>query len=179
MTKLEIAYLMSGVCLFLAVFILYWMYSLRKNAQKQTTKIVAKCGHETALNGKVTAYSESITTEIKPNKDGTVDYCHKCLEKMAIRCGWCKKPIFIGDMITLYSPVEVNTYKLPEFAVIYNKERMQIVGCERTTCAESGADYCGTWIPGENYVGQVERYNSAIEQSMLDMQKGGNGAVIR
>ena len=49
MTKLEIAYAMSGVCLILAVFMWYWMYSLRKNALKQTeqtnkiAKIVAKC----------------------------------------------------------------------------------------------------------------------------------------
>ena len=131
------------------------------------------------MSGKVTAYGESITTVIRPNQDGTVDYCHKCLEKMAIRCAWCTKPIFRGDTITLYIPIEDSTYKLLESAVMYDKERMQVVGCGRTTCAESGADYCGTWVPGENCVGQVQRYNSAIEQSMLDMQKSGNGVVIR
>lgn len=142
-------------------------------------KVVAKCGHETKLKDEVIAFNETITTKIKPNDDGSVDYCHECLGKMATLCAWCKKPIFIGDVITLYSPRKKDEFKVPEHAVIYDKERMSLVGCGRTTCADTRADYAGCWIPDEDGKGKVHRGPTMIEQSMANLAKGGEGIIIR
>ena len=40
-----------------------------------------KCGHKTKLKDKVTAFGETEILGMVPHKDGTVDYCHKCLKK--------------------------------------------------------------------------------------------------
>lgn len=135
-------------------------------------KIVAKCGHETKLKGEVKAFNETTTIEIIPHDDGSIDYCHKCLEKMTILCAWCGKPIFIGDMITLYTPM--GKFEISEYVVKYNENPLQLVGCPRSNCAETGADYCGRWLPP----GQVSRFPSLIERSLTDMKNGGDGAVV-
>lgn len=114
-----------------------------------------------------------------PSADSSVDYCLDCIGKMAIRCAWCKEPIFIGDIITLYSPKKKDEFVLPENAVIYDKERMTVVGCCRTTCADTGADYAGSWLPDENGKGKVHRRPTMIEQSMANLAEGGNGAIIQ
>lgn len=79
---------------------------------------------------------------------------------MAIRCAWCGKPIFVGDFITLYSPSE--EFEIPDWAVIYHQEPLQLIGCQRTDCADSGSDYCGCWIPP----GKVQRQKSGIEMAI-------------
>ena len=134
-------------------------------------KVVAKCGHETKLKDEVVAFGETTITMIKSHEDGTVDYCHKCLEKMAIQCAWCGKPIFIGDLITLYSPA--GKFEVPNYAVKYNENPLQFVGCPRSNCADTGADYFGRWLPP----GKVSRFSSLIEKSFADMAKGGNGVI--
>jgi len=130
---------------------------LQKLKQVLGKKLVAKCGHETKLKDKVTAFNQTIKTKIRPNEDGSVDYCHTCLGKMAIACAWCEKPIFIGDVVTLYSSDNNEEFNIPESAIIYDKECMSFVGCGRTTCADTGADYAGFWIPDENEKGKVHR----------------------
>ncbi len=107
-------------------------------------KIVADCGHEVCKKGVITAFGKSCTTEIKFVDDKT-PFCHKCLEKMAVQCPWCGGPIFIGDMITLYIPSE--NFIIPKSAAVYNRDPVQLVGCQTTSCASSGADYAGTWMP--------------------------------
>lgn len=125
---------------------------------KNEKMYLANCGHECIKKDKVSAFGVTIITEV-PLVNGKIEYCHKCLEKMAIRCAWCEKPIFVGDFITLYN---VNSnYQIPKFSVIYNKEPLQLVGCQRSNCADTGADYCGRWMPP----GNVERQQSAIEMS--------------
>ncbi len=83
-------------------------------------KIVAGCGHKTLKKDKVTAFGESCETTI-PISNGNTAYCHRCLEKMAIRCAWCGKAIFIGDPVTLYSPKDEDL-KMPDYAVLHNEE---------------------------------------------------------
>lgn len=139
-------------------------------------RIVAKCGHKTKLKGKVSAFGETIITEINPRK-GKVEYCHKYLEKMAIKCAWCAKPIFIEDPITLYSTTCLD--KMPEHTVIFSEELMQVVGCGRSSCAQTGADYAGIWVPGENGKGMVERIPTMIERSLISISSGGDGIVFR
>ena len=127
-------------------------------------KIVADCGHETLIRDKVSAFGETITTEL-PIENGKTPYCHRCIEKMAIRCAWCGRPIFIGDPVTLYSPVNKN-FKMPDYAIIYNKEHNSYVGCLRWDCAETSADRMGFWYPP----GKVIRVPSPIEMAI---QSGG------
>lgn len=80
-----------------------------------------RCGHRTRRKGKVSAFGRTITTEMPMNKSTPVDYCLRCIGKMAIRCAWCGEPIFIGDPITLYTPR--GDFKVPEHTVVYSKNR--------------------------------------------------------
>lgn len=135
-------------------------------------KIVADCGHKTKKKDKVTAYGESTVTGV-PIKNGKTPYCHRCIEKMAIKCAWCGHVIFIGDPITLYTPRDKD-FKVPEHAVAYRENPLQLVGCLRWECAETGADRAGFWLPP----GAVQRVPTAYEMCMQDMQNGGSGVVI-
>ncbi|NTW14626.1 MAG: hypothetical protein HGA31_06425 [Candidatus Moranbacteria bacterium] len=121
--------------------------------------ITADCGHKTWLKGRVHAHDEFCVTRI-PITDGHTPYCHACLEKMAIRCAWCGKPIFVGDPITLYSPKK--GFEIPDYAIRYSEDPLTLVGCLRWDCAESGMDRSGFWMPP----GQVVRVMNAYEQIM-------------
>jgi len=183
MNKLSDAYLVFVVVVF---FLLVWLYSLLKKPAKKASEIplvkkLAKCGHETDIEGEVTAFEQTAVTKMPVNEDGSVDYCLECIGKMAIRCAWCEEPIFIGDPITLYSPSprKKDEFILPENAVIYDEEIMSVVGCGRTTCADTGADYAGFWIPGTNGKGKVHRRATMLEESVRDMQNGGTGIIVR
>ncbi len=132
-----------------------------------------KCGHKTKLKDKVTAFGETEILGMVPHKDGTVDYCHKCLKKMAIRCAWCGEPIFIGEFVTLYTPIN-KKFKAPECAVKYSENPLQFVGCCRGNCAETGADYRGRWMPP----GKVDRFLSLTERCVADVVNGGDGIII-
>lgn len=121
----------------------------------------SKCGHRTYRKGKVSAFGHTITTKMRKNKDCSRDYCLDCLGKMAIRCAWCSRPIFVGDPITLYTPgegVEVSVH-----AVSHNEDPLQLVGCLGSNCADTGGDMAGTWAPGSNGKGQVRRMPTAFE----------------
>lgn len=115
----------------------------------------ADCGHKTKLHDRVTAFGESTLTRLSI-KDGKIDYCHQCIEKMAIQCAWCGHTIFIGDPITLYSPRDED-FEVPEHAIFYQEDSLQLVGCLRWNCADSGADRMGFWLPP----GIVQRVQSA------------------
>jgi hypothetical protein len=134
-------------------------------------KIVAGCGHKTLEKDKVWAFGASDETTI-PIIDGKTDYCHRCLEKMAIRCAWCGEVIFIGYPITLYSPRDKD-HKMPDYAVLHNGEHNSYVGCLRWNCAESGADRAGFWYPP----GKVYRVPTPIEMCIQNMQNGGDGII--
>ncbi len=89
----------------------------------------------------------------------THDYCPQCWAKAAIRCAWCGETILPGDPITLYTPCDQN-FKPPEYAVIYKKTpRLQLVGCFRRECAETGLDRTGFWM----MPGRVQRAASPME----------------
>lgn len=118
-----------------------------------------ECGHKTKLKKIVKVGNESVEFKIKYRPFGRISYCLDCVEKMTITCPWCGRPIYIGDYVTLYSPSDPN-FKIPEGTVIYSKNPLQLVGCQRSDCADTGADYCGYWdVPGK-----VRRFSSAIER---------------
>ena len=122
-------------------------------------EITCGCGHTSKLKKKVNVSGVKTTLSINYKPGKQIPYCLDCVEKMTITCPWCGKPIFVGDYVTLYTPNDPN-FKVPEGAVVYSKDPLQLVGCQRTDCAETGADYCGIWeVPGV-----VRRIPSAIDR---------------
>lgn len=120
-----------------------------------------KCGHRTKQSGRVSAFEQTITVTMPQNQNGSMDYCLDCIGGMAIQCAWCGDPIFIGEPITLYTPR--SDFQVPEHAVVYNKEPIQLVGCLSGNCAETGIDRAGFWMPGENGKGSVWRVPTVLE----------------
>ena len=120
-----------------------------------------KCGRRTKRSGSVSAFGCTTIIKMPKNESGSVDYCLDCIGKMTIQCAWCGNPIFIGDPITLYEPRD--NFKVPEYAVVYNKGPLQLVGCLGWNCANTGADRAGFWLPGEDGKGRVERVPTVYE----------------
>lgn len=135
--------------------------------------MATRCGHETDRCGEVSAFGCTVTTHMPVHEDGSVDYCLACIGKMAIRCAWCGKPIFIGDPITLYNPTP--NFNIPEYAVTYSTEPLQLVGCLRFDCARTGADRSGFWLPNDKGVGYVMRVPTIFERIL----SGEKFAMIR
>ncbi len=111
------------------------------------------CGHRFFTKGIILVLGE----ELKYSYAAKRDYCPECEGKMAVPCTWCRKPIRIGDMITLYSPGP--TFSAPSGAVIYSEAPLRLVGCLRWNCADSGADRAGFWV----HPGKVHRVPTAYE----------------
>lgn len=128
------------------------------------TKYTARiCGHETTAKGDVTAFDQTITTEM-PVTDGGVDYCLGCIGTMAIRCAICGKPIFIGDPVKLFA-YQYTTKQPPDYAVMVDER--WIVGCLRSTCCSTIAERAGFWIPDTiTNKGHVERARSPFTEAM-------------
>lgn len=119
---------------------------------------MADCGHKTRRRGNITAYGQSCTVKKMPrNESGRFDFCLDCLAGMAIQCAWCGQAIFIGDPVTLYTPVE--EFEVPDHAVVYSKDPLRLVGCLGWHCAITGGDRAGFLYPdietGEGYVHRV------------------------
>lgn len=164
---------------------------LKKMPSLPPTLTATICGHQTHLKGPVTALGESITTTMPRNEDGSTDYCLDCIGKMAIRCAWCGGTIFIGDPVTLYTPRSAESFRksdettfvsapgvdfqIPNHAVVFNTSPLQLVGCLRMSCAGSGADRAGFWVPRPDNVGGVQRVQTAFEQILAN---GGNAVII-
>lgn len=136
--------------------------SLRLSLLSPFRYTATKCGHRTRQTGVVSAFGKTIAIKMPRNEYGSVDYCLKCIGKMAIRCAWCGNPIFIGNPITLYTPKQ-NDFKIPDYAVIYSENPLQLVGCLGWNCAITGADRAGFWVPGEDGKGCVERVQTVFE----------------
>lgn len=125
-------------------------------------EIVCGCGHTSQLQKEVKVGDKKEILEIVYRRDRIPPLCLDCVQKMAITCPWCGRPIFIGSYITLYTPMNPN-FKIPEGTFVYSKNPLRLVGCQRSDCAETGADYCGIW----EAPGVVKRFPSAIERVMM------------
>jgi hypothetical protein len=90
----------------------------------------------------------------------------------------------VSDVITLYSPreegpavsadgmvtiactngeiSEKTSKNMPDYAVKYSSDSGAYVGCGRTTCADTGMDYAGHWMPP----GKVIRMPTIMERMM-------------
>ena len=142
-----------------------WPFRSRKPATPKGF-IATKCAHPTVLEGPISGEVDDIffetTLHMPQNEQGSTDWCLKCCAKMTVRCAWCGDPIMIGDPITLYSPSDP-TFEPPDHAVVFYPQPLQLVGCGRTTCADTGADYAGVWVPGEDGNGMVRYRGTAFE----------------
>lgn len=125
---------------------------------------LCKCGHKAKWKTRLfIGGSQGIYTLHKDT-----DYCPECFSKAAIKCAWCGKPIMPGDPITLYTPRK-NDFEVPKHAVVWETDPLQLVGCLRWGCAESGADRSGFWeMPG-----RVQRVASPIEMLLARGPEGG------
>ncbi len=135
--------------------------SLLSFLRRKPSEILCGCGHTSKLKKKVNVGGEKITLRINYRPDVQIPYCLDCVEKMSITCPWCGRPILVGDYVTLYTPSNPN-FKIPEGSVVYSKDPLRLVGCQRSDCAETGADYCGIW----EAPGAVKRFPSAIERAL-------------
>ncbi len=101
-----------------------------------------------------------------PFVDGQIQYTLDELRGMTATCAWCGKPIFIGDMITLYGTSREGNLKVKEGATLYALLPTALwVGCNRDSCTDTVADWQGRWVPDETTFGkgQVERMMSPLE----------------
>lgn len=101
----------------------------------------------------------------------TPDYCPQCWAKAAIKCAWCGEAILPGSPITLNTPTKPD-FKIPDYAVVYKRKSfLQLVGCLRLNCADSGADRAGFWV----MPGKVQRVQTLLEMLTLN---GGRECVM-
>jgi hypothetical protein len=132
-----------------------------QSGNSETPKLIAtKCGHPTVRAGDITAFGETAHLQ----NDGAIDYCFACIADMTIQCAWCAHPIFIGSPVTLYTPSDRH-FVVPEHAVVYHQEPLQLVGCLGWDCALTGADRSGFWIPNDEGRGHVYQVVSPLEQA--------------
>ena len=113
-------------------------------------KIKSGCGHWNSLAVTVEAFEEkrNFTYKLKRLFSSHKNlYCPQCLANMAIKCGWCDNVIWPGDEITLLKPKNIDSYKLPESALLYSQNPVVVVGC---VCdADAVIDVQGNWHPPE------------------------------
>lgn len=120
---------------------------------------VAKvCGHKTKLLTRVNVFGQTVFLSL--NKKKEIRYCASCHAKAVIKCAWCGEPILPDEPITLYTPKK--DFKVPEYAVVYNQEPLQLVGCLGWECC-SGIDRAGFWV----MPGKVQRVLSPMEMILM------------
>lgn len=107
--------------------------------------VATECGHLASLVAIVWLDDDWVITDMSGMSAPV--YCDACLSAVAIRCGWCARPIFIGDPVTLYSRRDGTLPDMVEHAVVYDQERATVVGCLGWGCADTGADRAGFWLP--------------------------------
>lgn len=94
------------------------------------------------------------------------DYCARCWFAAAIKCAWCGKTILPESAITLMAPAAAD-FKIPDHAVVYKRTpHLQLVGCLRWNCADSGMDRAGFWV----MPGKVHRVVSPLEMMIYGNQ---------
>lgn len=140
--------------------------------------VMAGCGHLTSL--KVIVWFGDDFTLTDMSSQNQPEVCGDCLAAMVIRCGWCSGSIFIGDPVTLYMLPREKMPELPEGSVSYlpdyidggDRSYLSVVGCLRWSCADTGADRAGFWLPdpnrpGHGYVRPVESmYTRALRDGV-------------
>ena len=169
----------------------YRRLSNRCRILRAKTYVSTYSGTKTKGCGYVSAFGESRFLILSENAQGTVSFTVREIQDSTIRCAWCGKPIFARDGITLLTPMReipgtTEWHGLPkreripkaeanlkEYAVVYNEDPLQLVGCTRDTCCDL-MDQCGMWIPDPDNPGKgkVHRMPSAVELLLANPDKG-------
>jgi hypothetical protein len=150
-----------------------WIIWFAVSNRFRKSYIANVCKHHTKREGSTVSFGERYVTGMPLEDNGNPDYCLECVGKMAIRCGWCGKPIHIGYNVTPYIPKP----DMPKYTVFHQDHiggPVTVVGCPRITCAETGADYHGVWVPP----GKVERYPSVIERLAGAVEAGDECPIV-
>ena len=108
--------------------------------------VPARCGHKSKITDNLNISGKHVGMATLTVINGAVEYCHRCLEKMAIECAWCEGPIIIGEGVTLYSPTD-KFYKIPNGAILHNENPLQLVGCLNHSCDPSVSLAENYWMP--------------------------------
>lgn len=108
---------------------------------------LAQCGHlvkrvEVLSFGQKDFRYKFFSDDIQPA------YCARCLEEMTIVCGHCGRPIFVGDQITFFRPVDKD-YQPPDKSFVIKLNPLVLVACLRISCTLAGSSVEGYWVaPG-------------------------------
>ncbi len=149
---------------------------------------LCECGHTTKWKAALTIDGHEGVFSALSKKP---QWCPECYAKAAIKCAWCQGTILPGEPITLYSSLPPNdffvssggigkareqrekgNFVIPDHAVVYRQEPyVQLVGCLRRGCCDTGGDRAGFWV----MPGKVKRVMTAIEQMIA---QGGEEAII-
>lgn len=124
-------------------------------------EVVAGCGHKTKITRKVKVINEKGMTEfttienvLRPN------LCNDCIEKKIIRCAWCGGYILpANEPITLFIPNK--DFKVPEYAVRWDKNPLYLIGCSRPKCCTNEHDLAGWWTD----LGKIQRITAPINHN--------------
>jgi len=147
-----------------------WMRRLWRQMLIETgNTYVSNSGQLTKRHGYLEMGGERRFMTLSLNAAANVDYSLAEITAMTIQCAWCKKPIFIGEPVTLYGHKQ-SSKALAAHVVVYSDIPLQVVGCLRMACAETGADYQGVWQPDPQHPGKghVVRIQSPIEMLMAN-----------
>lgn len=129
---------------------------------KSEWRVASVCGHWTLLKGTVSLWDTTEHLVLKPNSEGSPDYCVHCLAMYAIRCAWCGRAIFIGDEVTLRIPWDETL--VPAYATIYNHSPHDlVVGCTREECSDLSCPFSdGVLFLDRNEHIQVRRFGHDV-----------------
>lgn len=138
------------------------------------TKREAQCGHTARRVATIFAVHKGHMYSARiiqwPRLPGAwVEYCADCLAEMTISCGWCDRPIFPGDDISIQPHPRPGTYPIPKHAALFSIERQQYVGCmdHHETCSDSALDSSqrGRWVPSSIRIQHAgrSRYTGCVE----------------
>lgn len=157
-----------------------WLKSLTKRLKRWLQLLISVCSKtyvseithkRTKRRGMISAFGEEGFMEMPLTPKGGVLFALEDIAAMTIRCPWCGEPIFIGEPVTLYSPVDP-AFVVPEHAAVYSTNPLRLVGCLGWECAETGADRSGFWQPDPNNIGKghVHLVQSPLEQLLANPQ---------
>ncbi|MBI5765687.1 hypothetical protein HZA71_00475 [Candidatus Falkowbacteria bacterium] len=130
-----------------------------------------KCGDRMFVrNGKFKVRALGKTMVYSPGRTD-IEYCPACLAKMVIQCIWCKKPIFPGNPISVFTAV--GKHKIPDQAYILTGKPLQAISCADPGCLKKfNGEINGIWVaPGK--VGEIfspQRYSGRIRADFIRRQ---------
>ena len=110
------------------------------------------CGHVAPRRDALTAFGKTVKVVARHRLwQKEPDYCPRCLEKMAIQCGACSRPIFPGDPVSV---LILRKDKLPtasQVLEIMNPNEVEVLCCLNDDClGDVPGGFAGHWVaPGK------------------------------